>query len=96
MTCINPISGTAPVQPTIMDLFRQWHVVRNQINHDNPDAATEDRLYIEMSALEKQLLPLPSVTAADLAAKYEIMTDCNGLEIGDTFQDQCLKVLQGS
>ncbi|OYU40808.1 MAG: hypothetical protein CFE33_01595 [Pseudorhodobacter sp. PARRP1] len=86
-------SQAAPSSP-ILVLYRQWHVVRDQINGGGNDGPTEDLLYARMGEIEEQIWPLPCTTAADLAAKYDVQTDCGGFYADDKFGDEC-RVLLG-
>lgn len=81
--------------PSIMALFRQWRTVRDRFNAGEDDEATEDRLYAQMREIECRILPLPCVSASDLAAKYVIHTDCGTFEADEQFAGECWALLRG-
>lgn len=80
--------------PSIMALYKQWYALRDQYNHGDDDDVTHDLLYAQMDEIEKQIWPLPCLTAADLAAKFDVQTDCKGFYADDQFGDECKAVLE--
>lgn len=78
----------------IIALFRQWTAIRDKVNTCDLDSATEDELYDRLYGIERRIYALPSQTAADLAAKFEVYTDCNNFEPGDQFGDECAALVR--
>lgn len=88
---ISPSNASSGSQ--IMTLYKQWRVARDAYNHADVDKPTHGNIYARMSEIEEQIWPLPCTTAAEIAAKFDVQTDCRGLCGGERFADECRAVL---
>ena len=93
MAAVVAAPAPAAAHSPIIALYRQWHVVRDQLNGCGDDDATQVRLYGQMYEIECHINQLTCTSAADLAAKYDVETDCGGLEISDRFLEECKALL---
>ncbi len=71
-----PRNTFASADSPILSLFREHERLRIRHN-DEEDSEAEDLIFEEMQAVERHMMALPSLTAADFAAKV-ICDTCRG------------------
>ncbi|RME99984.1 MAG: hypothetical protein D6773_12135 [Alphaproteobacteria bacterium] len=76
-----PRNTFARTESPILRLFHEYERLRPALEAAG-DEAEADRLYDRMSVLEAEMMALPSVTAADFAAKT-IRDSCRGVMFSD-------------
>lgn len=66
LTALPAAADTTP----IMDLFREWRAIGNQIDFGESDADDVLEAYSEIRVeIERQMLALPAISAVDVLAK---------------------------
>ncbi len=94
VSAVWPKSSGGMTNSPILVLYRRWLSVRNQINGLESDQHTESLLYADLDEIECKIWLLPCKTAADLAAKFDVQTDCGGFYADDQFGDECKALLE--